>query len=475
MYGLDSGILFGATLDSPDNAWYINQIKNYLDGLGFTIDPLDPIYSVRRTPGYPIFYGIHYLLLGEEGAHIVIPYTQTFLHALAAVFLFKTTFLIFTNVRIALFTGVLYGLSPFIVSFLFMTITESIFPAMIVFALYLIVSGYVKNSFFYSILAGIMVAVVVLVSPRNGLIMLFFIQLIFYFGAPEKMRRIKINFVFLSAFILTMMPWAIRNYVVMDKFIPLEKYYLNHTMGGENLKNMALYRWWAAWGSPDGLRLHKDIGADIYGDNKYKSIDNFINNEVPAWVYTVEGKGILRELLIDYQSCLSKSINLNGGRRLRYPEEPDICEYQVSDKFDSFTNKLGSQYPFKVYVVSPLYIRGLQYIFHSTVHNWRSLDDYKNDVFKMFFKGFAYFINVLLWIFSILYLLSSRARSEKFLLGIVPVTSFLFIVYYRHVEGRYLLGVYPFLYIMTAVFLNESLLPFISKIFSYVSRTRLSN
>ena len=60
MYGLNDGILYGATLDSPDNAWYLNQIKNYLDGLGFTIDPLDPIYSVRRTPGYPIFYGIHY-------------------------------------------------------------------------------------------------------------------------------------------------------------------------------------------------------------------------------------------------------------------------------------------------------------------------------------------------------------------------------------------------------------------------------
>jgi hypothetical protein len=257
----------------------------------------------------------------------------------------------------------------------------------------------------------------------------------------------------------------------MDKFIPLETYHLNHTMGGENIKNMALYRWWSAWGSPDGLRLHKDMGADINSNNPYRSIDTFINNEVPSWVYTVESKEHLRQLLHDYQSCLSKSIEINGERRLRYPEEPAVCEYQVSTALDSFTNKLGSQYPLKVYVVSPLFIRGMQYVFHSAVHNWRSLDDYKNNIFKMTIKGSAYILNILLWVFSLAYLLSSRARSEKFLLGVVPVISFLFIVYYRHVEGRYLLGIYPFLYLMTAVFLNESLLPFLRKCVSHQSRT----
>ena len=156
MYGSNDGVLYGSTLSSPDNAWYLNQIKNYLNGFGFTIDPLDPIYAVRRTPGYPLFYGLHYILFGESGAHKVIPYTQTFLHALAAVYFFKTSKLLFSNSKVAFLSALLYGLSPFIVSFLFMTITESLFPAMIVFALYFAVSAHVKKSLLRCMYAGIM-------------------------------------------------------------------------------------------------------------------------------------------------------------------------------------------------------------------------------------------------------------------------------------------------------------------------------
>ncbi len=147
MYGDNDGILFGSTLSSPDNAWYLNQIVNYVNGFGFTIDPLDPIYSVRRTPGYPIFYGIHYLLLGEIGAHKVITFTQMFLHALAGVCMFRLSYLISLSMKTAFLAAALYGLSPFISSFLYMTITESIFPAGIVFSIYLAYSCFINKSF----------------------------------------------------------------------------------------------------------------------------------------------------------------------------------------------------------------------------------------------------------------------------------------------------------------------------------------
>ena len=107
----------------------------------------------------------------------------------------------------------------------------------------------------------------------------------------------------------------------------------------------------------------------------------------------------------------------------------------------------------------------MQYIFHSAVHTWRSLDDFKSHSVKMIIKGLAYAINVALWLFSLAYLLSSRPIAEKFLLGVVPMVTFFFMVYYRHVEGRYLLGAYPFLYLMTALFLSKSLAPLIYKVF----------
>jgi hypothetical protein len=465
MYGDDAGIVLGSTIGSPDNAWYLNQIVNYVKGFGFTIDPLDAIYSVRRTPGYPIFYGFHYLLFGELGAHAVIPYTQTFLHGVAAVFMFKIAFLLSRSIKTSFLAGALYGFSPFISSFLFMTITESIFPAVIVCTIYLAFSSFKNNSFLRSFFAGVMMAFTVLISPRTGLTIFFIFGLLFYFGKLKYINKFKIGLIFTFAFLISMTPWTVRNYLLLDRFIPLETYYINHTMEEQGLKNIALYRWWSTWGSPDGVRLHKDLLKDMYDNNSDRSIDNFVNTEVPAWVFNVESKGQLRILLRNYQKCIQRSIELNGGRRLRYLEIPDPCEYAVSNALDDFSTKIIAAYPFQVYVVSPIYKRGMQYIFHSAIHTWRSLDDFRSHPLKMMIKGLAYSINVALWLFSLAYLLSSISIAERFLLGVVPIVTFLFMVYYRHVEGRYLLGAYPFLYLMTALFLSKSLAPLIYKVF----------
>jgi hypothetical protein len=55
---------------------------------------------------------------------------------------------------------------------------------------------------------------------------------------------------------------------------------------------------------------------------------------------------------------------------------------------------------------------------------------------------------------------------------VVPMVTFFFMIYYRHVEGRYLLGAYPFLYLMTALFLSKSLAPLIYKVFLHKFNTR---
>ena len=459
MYGSADGILYGSTLVSPDNVWYLNQFKNYLNGLGFTIDPLDPIYAVRRTPGYPMFYGLHYMLFGEAWAHKIIPYTQSFLHAFAAVYLFKMAKLLFANSKFGYWSGILYGLSPFVVSFLFMTITESLFPSIIIFSLYFVVSSYTNNSLSRSIYGGMVMAMAVLISPRVILLLLFVIPLSIYFKNLTKAQIIKINIAFISAFIITMSPWTVRNYIVLGKFVPLETYYLNHTFEDQNIKLISLTEWWATWGSPDKDRLHAQLAGDLFSGTPYKSIDLFINNEVPNWVFGIESKSHLKALLIEYHNCMLRSKELNGGRRLRYQEQPDLCEFTVSAGFDAFAKKIRAQYPVHAYIISPLFIRGMQYIFHSAIHNWRSFDDYKSHPAKIVLKGLAYAINIFLWLFSIAYLMSKRISTEKILLGIVPVVSFIFMIYYRHVEGRYLIQIYPFLYLMATIFAIESFLP----------------
>lgn len=465
MYGSSDDILFGSTLNSPDNSWYLNQIKYFMNGFGFTIDPLDPIYAVRRTPGYPIFYGLHYIILGESGAHKFIPYTQTFLHSIASVYLYRTAALIFADRKIVFWSGFLYGISPLVISYLFMTITESIFPAIVIFQIYLSVLCFKKASLKLACYAGFILAVAVLVRPMSGLTLFFFISLGFYFKDITIQQIIKINGVFFITFFIAMAPWVIRNYMVLNKFVPLETYYLNASLGNQNIKSDAMHRWWSTWGSPKVLELHEKLVKDIDSGDPYITINFFINNEVPAWVYKVKSKQHLKGLLIEYQSCILKNREVNGGRRLRYLENPLACEYKVSGGFDVFANAIKAKNPFHAYFVAPFFIRGGEYVFHSAIHSWRSLDDYRKNLIKFAIKGFAYVINIYLWLSSIAYLIFTKSQNKRLLLAIVPSVSFIFIIYNMHVEGRYLIGVYPFLYLMSTSFFFENFAPLINKKF----------
>jgi hypothetical protein len=448
-------LIFGSTLYSPDNLWYLYQIRNFIDGNGFTIDPLDPIYAVRRTPGYPIFYGIQFYILGEIYTHKIIPYIQTLLHSIAAVYIYKIAKLLKINNINAFWTALFYGFSPFIVSFLFMTITESISSSFIVICLYSSLLTYEKKSYKQSILTGFLVGITILISPRNIIFLMIFIPLIIKYLYMGKIILLKINIFASLSLLFVMLPWIIHNYIKIDKFIPLETYYLNHTMEDQNIKNISLYQWWSTWENPEGVRLHSQISEDIGSVNPYQSIDIFIEKEIPDWIIEIESKKYIKELLIDYQNCIIKNKADNGGRRLRYLEIPNMCEYEVASKLDSYRLKIEKKYPFKVYVVSPLYKRGFKYIFHSTIHNWKSFENYKNNGFKYTFKSISYLINVILWFVLFILIAKDIIKGKLLFLTIVPISSFLFLVYYRHVEGRYLIQIYPFLYLLFGIFYDD--------------------
>jgi hypothetical protein len=225
-------------------------------------------------------------------------------------------------------------------------------------------------------------------------------------------------------------------------------------MEDEGPKNSALYDWWATWGSPDGTRLHKSILGDIDTTTPLKSIDNFSYSEVPSWITKVNPREEIKETLIAYQDCIRTSIRTNGRRRLRYGEPPPPCENELEIAFKNMADRIRSTHPMQAYFISPIARRGKEYIFHSTLHTWRSLDGFRISPLKSFLKALGYIINVGLWLCSIAYLCSRFPIREKIAISITALASFFFIIYFRHVEGRYLLQIYPLLYLMSTAFLT---------------------
>lgn len=104
----NSGLVHNSTVYNIDNYWYTQQIKNYVKGNGFTIDPQKEKYEVRRTPIYPLFYGVHYLLFGEIGSYYLIRFTQIALFVLSVFALLYATYNFTQNKFIAITSAILW-------------------------------------------------------------------------------------------------------------------------------------------------------------------------------------------------------------------------------------------------------------------------------------------------------------------------------------------------------------------------------
>ncbi len=71
-------------------------------------------------------------------------------------------------------------------------------------------------------------------------------------------------------------------------------------------------------------------------------------------------------------------------------------------------------------------------------------------------KGFMYIFNAGLYLSFILFLFSKRCGRElKSFVVLFSLSTFFFIVYFLHIEGRYFLAAYPFLSISAAVLISE--------------------
>ncbi|MBT5399027.1 hypothetical protein HOL24_00635 [bacterium] len=478
-----SELVYDSTVRSVDDPWYTTQIKNYVLGEGFTIDSSDPVMSVRRTPGYPLFYGAHYMLFGEEYAHKIIPYTQSIIFALSAVILGMIVRLITGNAILGHVLTFLYGTSLFFIGYLNYTITESIHPSIVIFSLYYAVRYFYENDNFlyrYIVLSSFFCAIATLTRPTNGILIVALIAAVLSDNRFNFFKKIRSAFLVSLTFGLLFTPWVIHNYIKINKFVFLEAYYESEPFGGFGAKHTALIDWWMSWGDPRALTLHGQISDDLSKPNPYRSIDSFINKQVPEYTYIGYSKDDLRNAFILYQNCANERIELYQGKtkkedlesarkkwgpgvqnidlmKEKWGEEPLECESNVASKFHYFRDKIKYGAPVRYYIVTPVLIRGVKYIFHSFTGAIASLNPAdKNFSYTQYFaKAISYVTNVVLWFASLLYLFFKRPKTEKILFGLFFFSSFVFFIYFRWVETRYMIAAYPFMYIMsTMVFVS---------------------
>ena len=109
-----------------DSFSYTESFRNLVEHGHYTSDPSIPDAAFGRLPGYPFFYGLHYLLFGAKGALTALAVSQTLLDT-AVILLLYRLLLRWTGLLLpAVFIALLYATYPFAIIWVSVAGTEQL-------------------------------------------------------------------------------------------------------------------------------------------------------------------------------------------------------------------------------------------------------------------------------------------------------------------------------------------------------------
>ncbi len=455
----DKSTVNGFTIWSIDNSWYVNQIKNLKDGLGFTIDPAKPHYFVRRSPGYPMFFGLHYLLFGERFCYLGMRITQLLMAALSVILLGMTVVNFTNNIAWARWSVRLFALSPFLVINSYYTLTEAVTPFWIISSFYLFSVTIKRNGPLIFFITGLSVGFMVLTRPILLLMIPVMLVVLLYLKWSDIRIFLKGSIFLCFGVLMMMSPWVIRNYyVTKGEIIFLEKFYNEDPM--DFGKGHIYFRsWLSCW-----TNINDAYSAEVFSmklrhsspETRPMLIKNYINN-LPPYLADCNMADI-NDALWSLANCFEYKDSIN---KLYTDQSEDIippCEEEVKKEFINLSFVFKHSQPLRYYVITPINIFK-EMALNSYSYAYGSLNplDKKFSTLQIVFKSIMYFLNAMLYLsFFIVIFYKSFPLILKIPIVLFNLLTIFFFAYYlRYAELRYMLPIYPFLYICLAFFIQK--------------------
>lgn len=211
----------GAKLRFPDAGAYDTIAMNLLDGKGYTQGEV----LARRPPGYPTFLAGIYALFGHNYPAVRI--VQAILSALMVIFIYLTGRSVF-NETVGKLGAVIAVFYPFFIFYSGMLLSDILFTFTLVLFSLLAFKLIENNSLKSQVGVGLILGVTTLIRPTICLFPIF--MFVWLWMIREKKKEAIWNWLLICIiFIITLSPWMIRNYLVLNAFVPFT------TQGGEHL------------------------------------------------------------------------------------------------------------------------------------------------------------------------------------------------------------------------------------------------
>lgn len=453
---------------SPDDYWYVNQYKNWREGRGFTIDPAYKNLSVRRTPVYPIIYGVFTYEFGYENGIVLLRYFQILLFCISAWLIYLIVLELTQRTRSALIAAILYGVCPFISSYLPFTITESITPFFVVLTVYSYMNARKTKSNFMYLTTGIVAAICILNRPLClvlAIAMIIAELMEIYKNKASVLVQTKKSILILIGALIIFTPWVIRNYKVTNgEIILLEKLERKDIMDyGHSL--IELRSMVSCFGNP------ADYGCELFVQ---RATDNIANNNTdrnnvllddflasfPGIAFQVWHKDTLKNAIKEYLICYESLFRRKGNiekDNVTGEEEFLNCNEKLRVKYNHMTNEFKKKAFLNYYVLTPLgHLKDI--IFQSNTANiaWLQPNDEGYSFVKKCIKAVLYLINTTFYVLFFVGLFSKLLPLwYRIISGISFLVLFIILTFeYRYFETRYYLIIWPFIIINGVVVLS---------------------
>lgn len=203
-----------------DSRSYTDSFKNLVEEGHYTFDFNNPDASFGRLPGYPIFWGISYVIVGEEYANLSSSILQAIVDSLSAILIVLISRKIFIDQSNGVIAGLLYAVYPFSIVWtpIIGTETLGIFITLIFFFW---IYSHDLSKFNNQVIGGILCAIAFYIRPYLGILIVAGILHILLEMKISKKGFIS-AFVFCCTFVILYSFWPIRNYFNHDRIILLK-------------------------------------------------------------------------------------------------------------------------------------------------------------------------------------------------------------------------------------------------------------
>lgn len=428
----------GIVVMQNDYYMFLHPVDTYLKTGVFTLDGVKTFAG--RMPGYSVPYFLLRCVLDQPTALWLLIIFQVILDAVSVYWLAKLAQLLFKHSRYFYSVFFVAAISTYTSIFDVFTLAESFAVSATIFLLYYLYTAFEKQNKIYLLWAGFFLAWLIFLRPFLGLLVILVPLIIFirtWKVESVKMAFVK-GFIFVLPFCLAESVWIIRNFVMLDKFVPLETA-LDESygkFGAYRTSAIAIRQLISAWGGETG---------EFYDQSEASWFHNAKGKEIEAYEFKphVFNAGFTKDSLVQLKKWFDASAS------------PDLRDSQ-KDSFNTLAEQTALRYRLdyeqhnkaRVFLINP-FIR-LQKLVFSNPNMSMPLPKFSEmnlleKGIKLFYVA-LYFVIILAGFAAAAWMLLKKRLTWFWLVLIsVPVAIILAIVFnpLSIISNRYFLCAYP--------------------------------